>query len=344
MNKQKTVDFTGLIDELKLKPIGSGGWFTAKDLLCPECNKADGKFGIKRIEEAGLVNCWRCGYKDSLFGYLYKVGKHNFIHHGKKYEYTANLENVFAPSTNEIILPEIKLPYGFKIITYDEYLAGRGFTKYQYEQFKVGITDHPLEPKWNNKLLFQIFVGGKLVGILGRSRMPKEWHDENMALFKAGEAALVLRYNNSTETDFSHIVGGHDDICAGTETIIMVEGIFDKTNIDKFISIRKQSHTRCVFTFGSAISPQHIKTLKDFKNVREFILIYDPDALKKMRNYVNELQANFDFVYIGILNDDKDPAKLNKKEFSELLKNLKTPDEFYSSVIIQKKLKINGKN
>ena len=139
--QKKSIDKEEVISHFNLSPTGGKGWYTASDLLCPKCGKGGGKFGIKIIGDSGLVNCWRCNYKDSIFNFLYKTNNYHLVHRGKKYGYVEELDDVFiqAPTNND--LPEEKLPIGFKRIHSNEYLESRGFESWQFEHFKVGINE-----------------------------------------------------------------------------------------------------------------------------------------------------------------------------------------------------------
>lgn len=337
--QKKSIDKEEVISHFNLSPTGGKGWYTASDLLCPNCGKGGGKFGIKIIDDSGLVNCWRCNYKDSIFNFLYKTNNYHLVNRGKKYGYVEELDDVFiqAPTNND--LPEEKLPIGFKRIHSNEYLESRGFESWQFEHFKVGITESVVERGWRDKLIFQIFNNGVRVGLLGRSTHSKEWHDRNLAKCKKDGSKPVLRYKNSGG-DFSKMVGGLDDITPQTDTIIIVEGLMDKANIDRLINVNNQEFLRCVFMFGSSISKTQVMLLKQFKNIKTVIILFDPDTLIKVREIIPLLQSSFDFTFFGDIMWDVDPGEMSGKQLKIVLDNLKTPDEFYTGKLKKKKLSI----
>ena len=236
-------------------------------------------------------------------------------------------------------LPEEKLPIGFKRINNHPYLDGRGFNSEQYELFQVGMTNSPMEPQWRNKVIFQIFNNNIRVGVLGRSTKSKQWHDDNMINHKEG-GRLVLRYKNS-DGDFSKMVGGLDEITDSTHTVIIVEGLMDKANVDRQLKLLKDPLIKCLYVFGSNISEYQINLLKAFKQVQTVIILFDPDTLKKVRNHVARLvySHNWD-VKIGVIKSDNDPGEMSKTEILDVLMNSLTPLEFYSNELIIKKLNI----
>lgn len=340
MKNQRRIDPVQLIDELGLTPSGGGGWYSSKGIECPECNKGGGKFGIKIKEgDSALVNCWRCGYKDSIFSFLFKINKLELVQNGKKYDYTEDLGNVFAKKAECEELPEEQLPRGFKLIHHHPYLKERGFQCWQYDQYRVGITDSPLEPLWRNKIIFQIINNGKRVGLLGRSTKDKGWHDQNMLDHKENGARLELRYKNSGG-DFNLMLGGLDDITPKTDTVIIVEGLMDKANIDRLIKARYIEEIQCVYCFGSSISKEQLTLLKRKFGINKVIFLFDPDALNKVRHYVAESQKIFNEVMIcSIDNPDIDAGDMNVTQLIQTFKNIQTPDEFYSRGLIIKKIR-----
>lgn len=339
MKAKRRVDQKELVDTLGISPIGGHGWHSGKDFLCPECKKGDEKFGLLIKEEGGLVNCWRCGYKDSLFNYLFRVGQQGLIHGGKKYEYSHILENkISAKHLEAPAKPEENLPHGFTRIINHPYLEERGFTPEQFEQFEVGVTKSPMEPAWRGKIIFQIFNNGVRVGYLGRSTKTKQWHDKNLADSREGLVRLDLRYKNS-DGDFNDFLGGLDDIHQETHTVIIVEGLMDKANIDRLLDTHSFKGVQVVYTFGSSISDAQIALLRSKKNVQTVIILFDPDAMKKVFGYCATLQKSFPFVFVAVATCEHDPGDMTRTELCETLNNLRNPDEFYSGSLITKNLR-----
>ena len=111
-------------------------------------------------------------------------------------------------------------PFGFQRLYFDTYLEERNFLPEHYELFQVGETK--IYPKLVGYLIFQFFnEKGECIAWMARSRKDKKWHEENLKNFKAGLGQLVLRYDNSLDTDFSKILGGYNEITSKTDTLIL---------------------------------------------------------------------------------------------------------------------------
>ena len=92
--------------------------------------------------------------------------------------------------------------------------------------------------------------------------------------------------------------------------------------------------------FGSSISETQVMLLKQFKNIKTVIILFDPDALIKVREIIPLLQSSFDFTFFGDIMWDVDPGEMSGKQLKIVLDNLKTPDEFYTGKLKKKKLSI----
>ena len=314
MNKSR------IISELNLQPFGNKGYMRSDECECPECSKSD-KFGILFLKDGGLVSCMRCGFSTSLFNYLLKINRKDLIE-----GYSAPIKDSLKEldsneEEGEKTTKECKLPYGFEPIFFDDYLDNRGWSGKDYKKFGVGISK---EHKLRNHLVFPIYQNGKLSSWLARSRKDKDWHKQNIKDFKAGTASLVLRYYNSEGTEFSEVLGGLDDITEETETVILVEGLFDKQNTDHNI---KGNKTVCCYTFGKSLSTDQLKLIQQKgKKVKNLVLMYDPDALKEIEKYSLQYMNKFSVLCARLT--DKDPGDLNQQEFNEITNNLRNPLHF----------------
>ena len=67
-----------------------------------------------------------------------------------------------------------------------------------------------------------------------------------------------LRYQNSVDTDFGKMVYGIDECTENTHTLIGVEGITDKFNVDRLLGLYKQEEIKCGAFFGKKISPEQM--------------------------------------------------------------------------------------
>ena len=321
MNKDR------IIKELSLIPFGNKGWMHSEETVCSfGCERSD-KFGIKFTERGGVVKCMRCGESTSLFNYLLKTNRKHLI---EGYSAPAEdiLKSVRSVSNEEgDINIKCELPRGFKRIYYDDYLDERGFTYYQYNHFQVGYsTDISLR----EYLIFPIYQDGKLSSWLGRTRYSKEWHKVNIQNYKEGRDRLIPRYKNSTGTEFSEILGGLDEIVVGkTDTVILVEGLFDKSNIDRLANLYEDDtqSVKCCFTFGKNLSETQINKLIK-RGIKNIILMYDPDAIDEIEKFALQYINKFNRISCARLFTN-DPGDMNLNEFNLIMNNLRTPIDFY---------------
>ena len=333
------VDKDEVIENLNISKIGAQGFYTSQELECPTCGRADGKFGIKFKDGGGLVNCWVCNYKSSIFQYLHKIGKSYLIEKGHKHDFNGKLmisnlvnnDNYDVVKTNTIKHIPISMPRGYKRISKNTYLQSRGVTQKQLEDFRVGYVQNVLYPELRDYIIFQLFQYGKLVGWIARTPFDKDWHDKNLIDFKLGKAKLKPRYRNSKGTEFQDILGGLDDITNDTDTVIIVEGLFDKLNLD---NLTLGMGVAVCFTFGHNFSDNQIQLLKSKTSVKTVIIMYDEDSLNSMKKTSLMLSDIFDFIFVApILDKGIDPGNLKPHQLSKLLKNLKDPIDYYSSII-----------
>lgn len=328
------VDKEEVIQALDLKPFGSAGWLQNKNEACPFCNKK-GKWGIHFNEAGsnGVFNCFKCDAKVALRSYLEKINRMDLskINYEKTIKET-KLTPLFKEkeeSDDNSEVKECSLPKKLEYLTDDPYLNQRGFKKRYYEEFKPAITKSFLEKKLHEKCIFQFTMDGVTSAWLARSKKSKEWHEQNLKEFKEGKAKLSLRYENSTD-GFAKIIGGYDKVTDKTDTLIIVEGLFDYISVDDKLHLYEDEEIKCVFTFGNNIGTYQIKLLRK-KNVKNIILMYDPDKPKMVTSASLTLQRYFN-VRIAFLKDkSKDPGDATEEELWEALSNLIEPINFYTN-------------
>ena len=319
-----------IIDDLKLTAYGGKGWLASPDLECPECKKKD-KFGIKFTNNFGAVHCFKCEYSESIVKFLKRIGRNDLLDYEESVRFDNTLKPVFEDEEAEIVeLSECKLPKGYERIYFDKYLNDRNFKAHQYDQYEVGITNHFLESRLKNYLIFVIRQEGKLVGWVARSKYSKEWHKKNLEAYKAGEGKLVQRYLNSTGTDFDKLLGGYDQVTDKTETAVLVEGIFDQTNTSNLLSAHKRDDLKVLCTFGNKVSQGQIELLRKTK-IKKVILMYDEGTIAQSRKFGAELSRYFDVEVCVIEDPNVDPGDMDKKFLEELFFKSKNFTYFYNS-------------
>lgn len=331
------VDKEELIQELNLTYFGSAGWMQNKDEVCPFCNKK-GKWGIKFNDQNnnGTFHCFKCGEKTNLRSFLMKIKRMDLA----KVDYETSIKSSkLTPliedkddEEDSVELNECKLPGRLEYLTKNKYLDGRGFNERYYNEFKPAITNFFLEKKLRGKIIFQFTMNSKTVAWLARSLKSKEWHERNLKDFKEGKEKLVLRYENSTD-GFSKVIGGYDNITDITDTLIVVEGLFDYISVDNKLHLYGIDEFKCIFTFGNNIGTDQIKLLRRKRSIRNIILMYDPDKPEMIKSASLSLQRYFN-VRIAILKDkSKDPGDASQEELLEALDNLIEPINFFANTL-----------
>jgi len=300
---------------------------------CPWCGKRE--FYVS-LDENHLFNCVRkknCGETGNIYKLLKKLGRFDLTNFKDNVSNTQVLSELHQDAFKEEIninLQECKLPLGFKRIYNDEYLASRGFKNNDFNDNIVGYSR--VDSKLQNYVIFVIIQDYKQVAWMGRYKATKKEIKE----LELKSKRKIIRYKNSFGTDFSKILGGHDNLIENvTKTVILVEGLFDKKNIDDKLGLKNNDELKCCFTFKCHVSKEQIYRLNQ-KGVDNVILLYDSDVLDKVKEQAIELTTNFHtrVGFIEFLNDDneiKDPGELTYEEVISVMNNLQDPFKFYTS-------------
>lgn len=306
---------------------------------CPFCGVDE--FGIS-LGENHLFRCFRgkhCGETGNIFKLLKHLGKLELL--GDKYFYKetdvfSSLEKHSLQSESEELntsLPDIKTPIGWRRIHSHPYLLSRGFTEEQFKKYEIGTTR--LLRKFKDFIIFLIRQDGYIKGYVSRNikskseidSLNKAIKEKNKLKPDSEKIPIVLRYSNSLDADFSKILYGIDEATPSTNTVIIVEGLFDKINLEIIAPelFSDRSIIVCC-TWGKKISNYQIAKLRE-NNISRVILLYDPDAINDSKKYSFELSKHIPEVRVGFLKD-KDPGDLTTNEFIDILENLSDPYKF----------------
>jgi DNA primase len=311
-----------------LHPFGSKGWFIG---TCPVCGAHD-KFGIKfdslyKGKKISSFNCFsgKCKAHGTVFKLLKDFNRLDlvdikFVDIFKKLEAK---KIVFEEDEDlDYSMKESEIPLGYKRIYGHPYLKSRGFDERFFKLHNIGTAF--LDPKiGRDYVVFLLEEDNKCIGWLKRSIYTKE-----MIKKFEEKGKKILRWGNSIDTDFEKFIYGIEEVIQGiTKTIIVVEGITSKENIDKLLNLYDQKDVKCVATFGKKFSKFQIKRLID-KQIENIILLYDPDAIKESGTYSMELEKYFPVMVGYIKNQDKDPGNLTMEELEYILSNLESPMSF----------------
>lgn len=316
-----------IIEELGLKPFGASGWMRSNLMICPNCGQGD-EFAVKFTDDGGGVcHCLHsrsCSqYSISLYKYLIEIGRTDLVDFKKSVNlgaFPSFIEEKIEETDNFKNLPVKNLPIGFKRSYFDIYLENRNFLPEHYKLFGVGETK--LDPRFINYNIFQFYnKNDGCIAWMARSRRSKEWHNKNIERWKAGLCDLVLRYDNSPNTDFKDILGGETEITDKTDTLILVEGIMDKVNVDKELGLLEQEEIKCCFTFGNKISENQIKIINLYNNIRNIYLLYDNGSISQSKHSGLELYRDTrkNVMVCEIVQDELDPGGMIAYQLIEVM-------------------------
>ena len=129
----------------------------------------------------------------------------------------------------------------------------------------------------------------------------------------------------------STIYGIHGDHIVDYQqhTVILVEGIFDKFSVDRWISDREMDRVSCLATMGSFINDKKINALKK-KGVRKVVLWHEQDNDKMSSKFYKNLCSLMDHFEVSYSNfRDIDPGDADNKYLDVKWKSMKTSDKYF---------------
>lgn len=327
----------------KLKELIPGGQLDhrGKNVIgrCLKCNGDE--FGIS-IEDNHRFGCFRkkqCGWTGNIFTLLKELGKlGEFLEEGQVYSRKEEkLINKLEVQESEVdlTLPTITQPIGWRRTFQHPYLESRNWTLQDYQHYKVGIT--AIDPKLRDMyVIFLIEELRELKGYVSRHIWSKERIKQENKKREEQGLGKILRYRNS-DTDFSKLLGGYDELTPKTETVILVEGMFDRVGVNRLLNLNTQEEVKCLCTFKCAISLEQIFKLQRFKSIKDVILLYDPDVIDQVKKVALELEDKFQSIQIGFSETGHDPGEMELDELEQVLSRLYSVEEFLVRKL-QKKL------
>ena len=267
-----------------------------------------------------MFDCKRCHESGTIYKILRHIDKLYLLDGATVYD-EERLVSIREHQEEQVIeedtVKEVRLPVGFKILRNScEYLLGRNITPELCVYYGIGMTN--LVDRYRNYVIIPIKDNGVVAGFVGR------YANKNVPDNK-------LRYSNSLHTDFAKLLLGYDEIIKDkTNTVILVEGAFDKFAVDRYLNLYKDDLIKCVCTFGKKISEFQIKKLQD-KHIERIILLYDFDAVKEMKRYGRELESNF--LTNVTFTTKKDIDECTREEALRVFENLYNVSDFCENVV-----------
>lgn len=303
---------------------------------CPYCGKQGGKFGIfvgaeTEKKKLFMSHCFSCGHTTKDINQLLDdIGRPDL-----KVEETASFDPLEVPEffgveEDEIDdeLEEVEMPEGYKRCYKNRYLKSRGFEFEDYDYFPVGTT-RGLNFKFDDYVIFPIIDNGKAVGYVSRHIWSKADIDEYNNRAKRNGKYQIRRYNNSLDNDFIKLLYNYDTVIEDeTDTVIIVEGIFDVISLTRKLDLYENNRVSVVATFGKKISDTQIYKLQS-KGVRTVVIGYDSDAMEAINKAANQLNEYFDVYIAKIDSDGKDWDEMPYEDIYQTFSyNLCTPVEY----------------
>lgn len=309
---------------------------------CPFCKK-EGKFGVyigKETEKKKLfmAHCFSCGYSTTTLEQLLSLIDRQDLFIEKVTDLSARLdEKILFPLDDETEIDDgldiVELPDFYKRTFSHPYLKSRGFAFDDYEYYQVGTTGR-LNYRFNDYVIFPITDNGDIVGYVARHIWNKQEIDSHNRKAKTSGNYRLLRYRNSTDNDFVKLLYNHDAIIENeTDTVIIVEGIFDVIALTRKLELYDNTRIAVVATFGKKISSTQIFKLQQ-KGIETVIIGYDGDAVEAIKKTATELKPYFEVMITDIENPYKDWEDLSCEEiYFTFSYRLKTPLEYSLSKI-----------
>lgn len=320
--------------ELDAKPDGAGKNLVSK---CPFCGK-EKKFGVYIGKETSrkktfMAHCFSCMHSTYTLEQLLESIERPDLAVTPTVDLDAKLDDtlLFPLDEEEEIddtLGIIELPDFYKRCFTDNYLRSRGFTYDDFDYFPAGTTRR-LNYKFDSYVIFPVIDDGDIVGYVSRHIWNKDEIDRHNARIRRKGGYRITRFRNSTENDFVKLLYNYDSVIEEeTDTVIVVEGIFDVVALTRKLNLYDNSQITVVATFGKKISRTQIYKLQS-KGVRTIVLGYDGDAVEAIKKAADEMSPYFDIFIADIEDASKDWEELDFKEIYNIFsERLKTPIEY----------------
>lgn len=336
INSEKENIIIELIHELGARYDGS-----KKNLIvpvCPYCGHTGGKFGIyigpdTERKKTFMSHCFSCGHSNRTIDQLLQdIGRKDLIS-AKTFnakQILNDIESMFDSKEDEIddSLLIIEMPQGYKRTYKNDYLKKRGFHRDDYDYFQVGTT-RGMNFKFDDYVVFPIIDNGDIVAYVSRHTWDKKSIDDYNNKAKITGKYKIMRYKNSTENDFVKLLYNYDSVIEGeTDTVIIVEGIFDCISLTRKLELYDDHRISVVATFGKKISQTQIYKLQT-KGVRTLVIGYDGDASESIKKTAKQLSEYFDVYIADIPDASADFDSMGFWEIYDVFANgIKTPIEY----------------
>lgn len=269
---------------------------------CPNCsnrkNQAFKKKLVIRLDN-NVYHCWVCDIKGRDLGMLIRKYKRQYLK-----EYISKFSKIKKLNIDleDIKQTDITLPLGFRMLAtlvnptkYEQnainYLYSRGLSHKDIWRFKFGVSS---EKRYYKRIIMPSFDANGVLNYF----VTRTWDQNNKIKY-------INCSINKQDIIFNDINLDWDD------DITIVEGPFDL--------VKAIENSTCLL--GSTLNEESLLFQKIVKNKTNITLILDKDANKKMFNIANKFIKYGVEINVVLLETDKDPGDMSKKEFADCLKN-----------------------
>jgi len=290
-----------LLEKPRLSPGGNDLY-----AICPYCGKDE--FGIS-LKKNHKFNCFRkkhCGEPGSIFKLLKHLGREDLLENIHQIDLSKGLDfDLVDEFVNDEVLEPIEVPRLYRRLYKDSYLESRGLTKEDFEKYNIGY-----EINRKDFVIFLVYHNKEVVGLVKRCKSKK----------------IYLNLGNLSYTFF-----GVDDLSDSVDTVILVEGIFDKLSIDRSLLLNNNENVKCLATFGAKLSDSQIRILKE-NSIKNLYFMFEADVLKKVKSASMKVDSLFEKVRVAYL-PSEDPDDMTRAQVIDKLNNSKPPFNFYYDYI-----------
>ena len=309
-----------MVDANQIKSLLSNAKFGSSNQIvsdCPFCSKKS-HFYINKT--TFLWICHKCQETGNLFKLLSILGQLHLLE-GAPVDIELIKPLTSSEANKLIVAAPRRLPVGFRKCAWDDgtaqtaYLKTRKYTPEDFLLYGPGYTT--LVERLENYVVIPVYNNWQVKGYIARNILDDD----------------RLRWSNQKGVPFAALLDGIDECSTNTESIILVEGHFDKVSVTNELELRTSESFKSIASYGKKLTMQQIHLLEG-TNAKNLYFLYDPeDAVHAIKVFGNRLKHRFN-VLGCYANTAKDPGKMTAKELLTILERAE-PIENYTRNYVQ---------
>ena len=266
----------------------SQGWI---GINCPFCPDGDPSNHLGIHLQTGIISCWRCGAKGSIFKLVIKYGDSPHIISSKYFK-----SSIYTPPKRQFS-QECELPSEAKdvlLYPHKKYLQKRGFSDPLFIFYRYNLKCCYLTGEWKHRLIIPVYMNNQLVTFTSR-----DVSDMSNLRYKTcpNEKSIIPIKECIYNYDFVY------------NKAIIVEGPIDAWKIGE----------GAVALFGKVATNKQINLLG--KKLKEAYIMFDSDGTEEAEELGKQLGLLIPHVEIIEL-EKGDPAELEEREIFKLKREI----------------------